>query len=187
MKALVTRNRDSLTDPFTTSLQRTGLSHTVAVSGMHLAFLAGLVSLLLGASRRLTALVLIPMSILFCLVAGCTPSVVWRLDWPFCSSYPFRRERDDCTALGTALLLLLLWNPYSAAHIGLQLSFAAVAGILLCAGKVQRGLLALLPKPGAGKGLLARAGRRVLYFTASTCGGHRGALAAHNAPGGPVL
>lgn len=50
-----------------------------------------------------------------------------------------------------------------------------MAGILLCAGKVQRGLLALLPKPGAGKGLLARAGRRVLYFTASTCGATVGA------------
>lgn len=40
---------------------------------------------------------------------------------------------------------------------------------------MQRGLLALLPKPGAGKGLLARAGRRVLYFTASTCGATVGA------------
>ena len=177
VKALVTGNRDSLTDPFTTSLQRTGLSHTVAVSGMHLAFLAGLVSLLLGASRRLTALVLIPMSALFCLVAGCTPSVVRAAIMIVLLQLAplFRRERDDCTALGTALLLLLLWNPYSAAHIGLQLSFAAVAGILLCAGKVQRGLLALLPKPGAGKGLLARAGRRVLYFTASTCGATVGA------------
>ena len=160
VKALVTGNRDSLTDPFTTSLQRTGLTHTVAVSGMHLAFLAGLISLLLGASRRLTALVLIPVSALFCLVAGCTPSVVRAAIMIVLLQLAplLRRERDDCTALGTALLLLLLWNPYSAAHIGLQLSFAAVAGILLCADKVQRGLLALLPKPGAGKGLLARAG-----------------------------
>ena len=177
VKALVTGNRDSLTDPFTTSLQRTGLTHTVAVSGMHLAFLAGLISLLLGASRRLTALVLIPVSALFCLVAGCTPSVVRAAIMIVLLQLAplLRRERDDCTALGTALLLLLLWNPYSAAHIGLQLSFAAVAGILLCADKVQRGLLALLPKPGAGKGLLARAGRQVLYFTASTCGATVGA------------
>ena len=103
-------NRDSLTDPFTTSLQRTGLSHTVAVSGMHLAFLAGLVALLLGASRRLTALVLIPMSALFCLVAGCTPSVVRAAIMIVLLQLAplFRRERDDCTALGTALLLLLL-------------------------------------------------------------------------------
>ena len=177
VKALVTGNQDSLTDPFTTSLQRTGLTHTVAVSGMHLAFLAGLISLLLGASRRLTALVLIPVSALFCLVAGCTPSVVRAAIMIVLLQLAplLRREQDDCTALGTALLLLLLWNPYSAAHIGLQLSFAAVAGILLCADKVQRGLLALLPKPGAGKGLLARAGRQVLYFTASTCGATVGA------------
>ena len=110
VKALVTGNRDSLTDPFTTSLQRTGLTHTVAVSGMHLAFLAGLVSLLLGASRRLTALVLIPMSALFCLVAGCTPSVVRAaITIVLLQLAPLLgRERDDCTALGTALLLLSL-------------------------------------------------------------------------------
>ena len=44
IQALVTGNRDGLTDQFTTSLQRTGLSHTVAVSGMHLAFLSGLLA-----------------------------------------------------------------------------------------------------------------------------------------------
>lgn len=62
VQALVTGNRDSLSDPFTTSLQRTGLSHTVAVSGMHLAFLAGLLSMLLGKWRRLASLVTIPVT-----------------------------------------------------------------------------------------------------------------------------
>ena len=57
IRALTTGNRDNLTDHYTSSLQRTGLSHTVAVSGMHLSFLAALVSGLLGRGKRRSALV----------------------------------------------------------------------------------------------------------------------------------
>lgn len=147
VQALVTGNRDSLTDPFTTSLQRTGLSHTVAVSGMHLAFLAGLLSMLLGKWRRLASLVTIPVTLLFTLTAGCTPSVVRAAVMILLLHIGplFYRERDEFTSLGSALLLLLLYNPFSAAHIGLQLSFAAVAGIFLCAQPLQRALMTRIP------------------------------------------
>ena len=147
VRALVTGNRDNLSDPFTTSLQRAGLSHTVAVSGMHLAFLAGLLSMLFGGWRRLASLVTIPVTILFTLTAGCTPSVVRAAVMILLLHIGplFYRERDEFTSLGGALLLLLLYNPFSAAHIGLQLSFAAVAGIFLCAQPLQTALMARIP------------------------------------------
>lgn len=147
VQALVTGNRDNLSDPFTTSLQRAGLSHTVAVSGMHLAFLAGLLSMLFGGWRRLASLVTIPVTILFTLTAGCTPSVVRAAVMILLLHIGplFYRERDEFTSLGGALLLLLLYNPFSAAHIGLQLSFAAVAGIFLCAQPLQTALMARIP------------------------------------------
>ena len=147
VQALVTGNRDNLSDLFTTSLQRAGLSHTVAVSGMHLAFLAGLLSMLFGGWRRLASLVTIPVTILFTLTAGCTPSVVRAAVMILLLHIGplFYRERDEFTSLGGALLLLLLYNPFSAAHIGLQLSFAAVAGIFLCAQPLQTALMARIP------------------------------------------
>ena len=49
-QGLVTGNRTDLSDSFNTDLQRTGLTHTVAVSGSHLVLLAGLLSLLLAAA-----------------------------------------------------------------------------------------------------------------------------------------
>lgn len=139
VKALVTGNRDSLSDPFTSSLQRTGLSHTVAVSGMHVAFLAGALSLLLGRGRRSTALVLIPLVLLFMTVAGSTPSVVRASVMILMLEIAplFDRERDGPTALGFALLLILIQNPFAAAHVGLQLSFLAVAGIFCCSDAIQ--------------------------------------------------
>ena len=169
-KALATGNREDLTEGFNADLRRTGLSHTVAVSGSHLAFLAGLLALLLGGSRRGTALVLIPVSILFTLMAGCTPSIVRAAVMILLLQIApvLGRERDSATALGTALLLLLLWNPFSAANVGLQLSFAAVAGILLCTGRIQAGLTACLPFAGAERGSPGWFIRRALYILAGT-------------------
>ena len=143
VRALVTGNRDNLTDEFTTSLERTGLSHTVAVSGMHLAFLAGLLTALLGRGRRSTALFTILWVALFCGIAGNTPSVLRAAVMILMLQLAplLDRERDGPTSLALALLLLLWANPFSAAHIGLQLSFAAVAGILLVSDRVQDWLL----------------------------------------------
>lgn len=137
--AIVTGNRDDVSQAFSSSLQRTGLSHTAAVSGMHLSFLAAFFTCILGKYRRRTALIVMPASVLLMLVAGCTPSVVRAtiMILLLLAAPLFERERDDVTALGAALLVLLLQNPYAAANIGLQLSFGAVAGIFLAAEPIQ--------------------------------------------------
>ena len=148
--AVVTGNRDGLTQGFTTALQRAGLSHTAAVSGMHMAFLAGFFTCILGKYRRRTALIIIPVSLLFMVVTGCTPSVVRAAVMIILLMIAplFHRERDDATALGTALLALLIHNPLSVAHVGLQLSFAAVAGIFVASEPIQNWLNDLLHIPG---------------------------------------
>lgn len=139
MKALVTGDRHDLAVETTSSLRRAGLAHIVAVSGMHLAVLADVLALLLGRGKRSTAMAVIGFSVVFCGVAGNTPSVVRAaIMIAMLQLAPlFQRERDDITALLFALMLLLIWNPMSAAHVGLQFSFAAVAGILLIARPLQ--------------------------------------------------
>ena len=179
VRALVTGNRDNLTDEFTTSLERAGLSHTVAVSGMHLAFLASLLTALLGRGRRSTALFTILWVALFCGIAGNTPSVLRAAVMILMLQLAplLDRERDGPTSLALALFLLLWVNPFSAAHIGLQLSFTAVAGILLVSDRVQGWLLKKLrmdqlPKPRGWGERLLRAGP---YFVVSTLSATLGA------------
>ena len=149
IRALTTGNRDNLTDHYTSSLQRTGLSHTVAVSGMHLSFLAALVSGLLGRGKRRSALVTCGVVLVFTLISGCTPSVVRAAVMLILLQLAalLGRERDPLTALALALMLLLAWNPFSAAHIGLQLSFASVAGILLFSDRLQERMLRVWKRP----------------------------------------
>lgn len=179
VRALVTGNRDNLTDEFTTSLERTGLSHTVAVSGMHLAFLAGLLTTLLGRGKRTTAVFTIFWVVLFCGIAGNTPSVLRAAVMILMLQLAplLDRERDGPTSLAVALFLLLWTNPFSAAHIGLQLSFAAVAGILLVSDRVQDWLLKKLhmdewKKP---KNRIVRYLRAVPWFVVSTLSATLGA------------
>ena len=179
VRALVTGNRDNLTDEFTTSLERAGLSHTVAVSGMHLAFLASLLTALLGRGRRSTALFTVLWVALFCGIAGNTPSVLRAAVMILMLQLAplLDRERDGPTSLALALLLLLWVNPFSAAHIGLQLSFAAVAGILLVSDRIQDWLMNRFKMDEWRKaaGWRQRQLRKVPYFVVSTLSATLGA------------
>jgi len=179
VKAVVTGNRDHLSDGFTSSLQRTGLAHTVAVSGMHLAYLAGFLALLFGRGSRRSALITLPAIALFALVAGGTPSVVRAaIMIAMLQLAPLlERERDDMTALAFALLLLLLHNPYAAANVGLQMSFGAVAGILLFSNGLQLRMLEhirTVKKPGKHPG--KRLWNVLVRFVVSTLAATTGAL-----------
>lgn len=143
--ALVTGDRSMLQDVDAQALRRAGLSHTVAVSGMHLAFLAGLLHLLLGHGRRRKALATLAAVVLFAAMTGGTPSVLRAaVMLAMLEIAPLlERECDPPTSLSAALLLLLLQNPFAAASVGLQLSFAAVAGIMLFSSRMQHRLLSL--------------------------------------------
>lgn len=150
--AIVTGEREGLDDSLNAALARTGLSHTVAVSGMHISFLIGAMSMLLGPHRRRTALVCLPVVLFFCLAVGSTPSVVRAtvMQAAFFFAPLVGRENDSPTTLSLALAFLLLFNPYAAASISLQLSFAAVAGILYLAPRVKEGLDRKLLRKGKG-------------------------------------
>ena len=119
------------------AMSRAGLMHTVAVSGMHVVFLVGLMQFLFGAGRR-SALTGMGLVWAFVLVTGASPSAVRAgvMQSLLLMAPVLRRENDPPTSLSLALALILLNNPYSAASVSLQLSFAAMAGILCFSGRI---------------------------------------------------
>lgn len=131
--ALVTGNKDELRSNFSSALTLTGLSHTVAVSGMHLAFLAGVVRTLLPRGKWWAFGIFSMVMVLFMLMSGSTPSImratvmILMLELaPF-----FSRDRDDPTSLSAAVFFILLNNPFAIHQVGLYLSIASVASIFL--------------------------------------------------------
>jgi competence protein ComEC len=144
MKALLTGDTAefSADDALSTAIRVAGLRHIIAVSGMHVAFLIGLLRLLTG-RRRITAFLGIPLILVFMAVIGFTPSIVRAgvmmillLIAPL-----LRRENDPPTSLSAAALLLLLVNPVAIGSVSLQLSFTAMAGLLLVTPRVYRALV----------------------------------------------
>lgn len=128
--ALTTGNRSGLTEALEEALSDTGLSHVVAASGLHVNLLCTALSLLPG-RRRWRGLILLPALAAFAAVAGFTPSVCRAvvMEGLLLFGPLVGREEDGPTSLALALALLLAQNPYAAASVSLQLSFAAVLGL----------------------------------------------------------
>ncbi|MEG1632950.1 MAG: ComEC/Rec2 family competence protein [Oscillospiraceae bacterium] len=139
MRALLIGDKSELYEDnaLYTALGRAGILHIVAVSGMHLSFLYGFIALAARSKRRAAALS-IPALWLFALMAGMTPSVVrsaFMLTMTMAAPF-LRRETDGLTSLSAPLLLMTVLNPRAVASVSLQLSFAAMAGIILIAPRV---------------------------------------------------
>ena len=171
--ALLTGDRSGLSYNEKNSLSVSGIAHIVAISGMHVSILLGLISLLLGNRRRLTALLGIPAVVVFTLMTGAVPSVVrasvmhsvWLL------APLLDRENDPPTSLGFAALCVLIPNPWAVANLSFQLSYGAMAGMQLLAGPVYRKISDLPPIHRALRRRFARQPVRYLIATVSaTCG-----------------
>ena len=141
LTAILTGDRGEVSEEAYLALTEAGLSHILAVSGLHCGFLMTLAGLLLQ-SRKLQALLGIPLLAFYAALTGGSPSVLRAcimLSLPLLAILA-GRESDGPTSLLTALFLILLANPFAAASVGLQLSFAAMAGILYLTPKLYKGL-----------------------------------------------
>lgn len=121
------------------AFSRAGLAYALAVSGFHISFLPGMVLALCGRNRRV-GLVMIPLLVFYAIMAGATPSAFRAVIMQSALLFApiARREEDAPSALALALMVLLIQNPFAAASVGLQLSFASVAGILLVSEPLYR-------------------------------------------------
>ena len=131
--ALTTGDRTGLTLSQKKSLQQSGIYHTLALSGMHMTVLAGMLCFLKKSRHR--AILGIPLCIGFTLVTGCSPSMVRACVMECCLllDRAFSRESDWATSLSLSGVLLMAENPWCILNWGLQLSFLSVLGIHLLA------------------------------------------------------
>jgi len=136
---LIGKRNDLYRDPaLTASLSASGIIHVVSISGMHISFLMGFLSLVIR-NKRLFALYGVPILIIFMAMTGFTPAVTRAgIMQIFIIIAPMiRRDSDSITALSAALLVLLAFNPYACASVGLHLSFAATAGIIIFTTRIN--------------------------------------------------
>ena len=132
-KALLLGDSADLDYATNTAFKISGIRHIIAVSGLHISILYGLICVVTLRRRFLTAAVGVPVLLLFAAVTGFTPSVLRAciMVWLMLLAQLFDREYDPPTALAFAVLVMLAANPMASASVSLQMSVACVAGILL--------------------------------------------------------
>ncbi|MBQ9663392.1 MAG: DNA internalization-related competence protein ComEC/Rec2 [Oscillospiraceae bacterium] len=162
-----------------------GFMHIVAVSGMHIAFLVGMIQLLFGA-RPASSAAGILLIWFFVFMTGASPSAVRAgiMQTILIMAPVFRRENDGPTSLAAALALILLLNPFSCASISLQMSFSAMAGMILLAEPLTNTMLSAfrLREDGAMRAPVAvvASSLAVLIVSAPVTVWHFGTLALYS-------
>ncbi|MCI8331970.1 MAG: ComEC/Rec2 family competence protein [Clostridiales bacterium] len=140
-------NRTGLSDTVKRDFKNLGLSHLLAISGMHMSVLLGGLYLLLSAlsvHKFLKNALVIAAAVCFMFLTGFSPSVT-RASLMLILSYLCYYgglKADPLTSLCTSVALICLVNPNAIYDVGLQLSFSATFGILLTTPIVNANLTA---------------------------------------------
>lgn len=136
--ALLLGDRSGLDSEVKTAFRNAGISHALALSGMHVGIIWSIICALTAAFRwnhktRIISFVLnIAIIFSYAVITGLSPSVsracimiaVWKTAGLLCQS------DDRMGPLLIAAFAIALFNPMAVEMIGFQLSFAAVAGIV---------------------------------------------------------
>ena len=136
MKGLVIGNQEDLDPETFKQFSQLGLTHILAISGMHVAVYVGVILFLLRRCRltRETALtvtlLLVPV---YVLLSGAGPSVVRAglMSMIALLAARFGLLKDGMNILAAAALIMLIWNPYLLLSVSFQLSFLVTAGLMV--------------------------------------------------------
>ena len=133
--ALFTGNRETLSGVLRLNFTRIGVSHVLALSGMHLAILSALLSKLFRLFRigKKQNLIITSLLILFYMaMTGFSPSVSRAGIMLILTGSLFilASSHDTVTALSFAVFVICLFEPYSIYDLSLWLSAFATLGVL---------------------------------------------------------
>ncbi|HNT14707.1 MAG TPA: ComEC/Rec2 family competence protein [Verrucomicrobiota bacterium] len=172
--------KTALTGEVSEPFMKSGTMHIFAISGLHIALIAGiLVSLLRVARlpRRGCGLVVVPLLWFYTAATGWQPSAIRSAIMMsiVVGGWSLSRPSDLLNSLAAAAFIILLWQPQQLFQASFQLSFFVVLSIALLVPPLQRGIdrrLALdsflAPEIIPQWQRLARTGLRNLLLTLAT-------------------
>ena len=148
-QALLLGIRDTIPDAVMDDFRKTGTSHLLAISGLHVGILMALVlpmsARVFGRRRSLYLLVPLLAVWLYAVLAGLSPSVVRAstMGTVYLAALALGRPKSILPALGLAAAVMVALSPNILWSVSFQLSFAAMAGIATLADPVSRKLQSL--------------------------------------------
>ena len=132
---LVLGNKQELDEETQENYRNASMSHILAVSGMHVAYVILGINLIFKniIGKRNTNILNIIVLIFYMFITNFSPSITRAgiMGIIAISSKLIYRKNDIYTSMSISLLLILLNNPFSIQNLGLQLSYGGVIGIII--------------------------------------------------------
>lgn len=138
MSAMTMGYSDILSDEIRHAYSSAGAMHILAVSGLHVGIIYGIIVFLLSFIKNdklnwLKVLITITLIWLYALFTGLSPSVS-RASLMFSLMSLGKLQKNSpgsLNAVFASMFILLVINPYNLVNIGFQLSYSAVIGIII--------------------------------------------------------
>jgi len=136
MRAMLFGDRSALDGELNENFSMTGLGHVLAVSGMHVGIVVGMLMLLLKlcrVSRKRQIPIIVIALILYCYICGFRFSVVRAsiMFMVFIIRRAFLKSNDLLSSISLAAIIILLWQPHALLSVSFQFSFACMLGLAL--------------------------------------------------------
>ncbi|MDE2900205.1 MAG: ComEC/Rec2 family competence protein, partial [Chloroflexota bacterium] len=163
-RSLLLGQRRGLPEPVREAFIETGTSHLLAISGLHVAIMLG-AALALGrlafGGARWALLLALAAVWAYALVSGMSPSVTRAavMGSVFLLARALGREGASLPALAAAAAVMTALDPRVLGNVSFQLSFTAVAGLLLLAPPLEARLSRAAERVTGYDGQLASLGR----------------------------
>lgn len=137
LNALVLGDDSNMDEETIHLFQRWGLSHILAISGLHVGIVLGIVYFILVKCNLLTKekaqVFLIGFLPIFTLLAGGEPSVVRAtfMAFLFLIINTFKIKMNPADVLSIVFLILITWDRHIVYHVGFQFSFIVTLALIL--------------------------------------------------------
>ena len=143
LKALVIGNKDNLDGNVREKIQDNGLSHVLAISGMHIGCIILILQKLLDKltyDNKLKKIVIVIVLIIFGLIIGFITSAMRAIIMAVLAiaSKLFYKKDNFLVNISIASLIILIYNPYYLFDAGTILSFSATIGIVYVFPKINK-------------------------------------------------
>jgi ComEC/Rec2-related protein len=134
--ALLFGTRDHLSGDTSLRFRRAGISHLLALSGLHVSILIAALELvlkLLACPKRIRSITVLVIAFCYLFFTGASPSTARAVLMlgVLTLGYYWNTDYDPFTSVSVVLALLLLVSPNAILDMGLWLSFVAAASILI--------------------------------------------------------
>ena len=135
LKTMMLGDKSELSSDTKLLFQRSGIAHILAISGLHVALIAGMLEGLLAflhVKKKDAVLVVIVLVFLYGVMTGMSEATQRAVIMITISKLSFllKRTADMPTSLVEALLIMVILNPNSLFSSGMLMSFSAVVGII---------------------------------------------------------